>query len=392
MAKKQAQKKTKKSLKKQGSTEKQGSQFWITILLSVVVIFITYYCYKDVSKLKFTNWDDPAYVTESEIIDNGLTAENIKYIFTNPIVSNYHPLTIISLIFDYNRSVSGKKPNLTIDPAPFHKTNRTLHILATLLLFIFIYKLSRNKALPAFLVSLIFAIHPLHVESVAWISERKDVLYAVFFLAALITYLLYKDRGKFVYFIITVVLFILSLLSKPAAAIFPFVVIAIDYYRDDRLSIRNFKDAFTRLKLYFSEKKFLYKGTLEKAFLIFLGLAEIYITYIIQEEKAVADFSTFTVFQRLMFASYGFVMYLYKFLVPLKLSTFYPYPRLDSNGNIHLLFYISPLIVGIILFYVYRSMKITKLVIFSFLFYFFTVILLLQFVSVGRAIMADRYT
>src|SRR5205085_6456681 len=137
----------------------------------------------------FTAWDDHLYVTESELIKN-LPFENIKRIFSSEgVVSlNYHPLTIISLAIDYHFS--------KLDPFQYHLVNIMIHLFNTSLVFLFAYRLSGKKIYAAFLVSLFFGIHPMHVESVTWVSERKDVLYSFFYLLALQSYLTYLERKK----------------------------------------------------------------------------------------------------------------------------------------------------------------------------------------------------
>lgn len=381
-----------KPLKSPGLKKENKTKSLVVLLFAFLAVIITYYCYSDSLKNGFTNWDDPAYVTESEIIDQGLTSENIKYIFTNPLVSNYHPLSIISLVIDYQSAIKNQKPGEKLDATPFHRTNLILHLLTTLMVFVFIYYLTKKKLSIAFIVALLFGIHPMHVESVAWIAERKDVLYGLFFVSGLFTYLKYLKTKRFLYFIITFLLFVLSLLSKPAAVIFPFTIFIIDFLMDDELEIKSFRDIGNAIRNYFRQKRFFRRATWEKLFLIAFAIAELIVTYKIQEQKAVADFDTFTIWQRFMFASYGFIMYLYKLVFPLNLSTFYPYPTLDENGYIPAIFYIAPFIVLAIVIGIYLSMRKTKVVLAGFAFYFITIVLVLQFVSVGRAIMSDRYS
>ncbi|MBI4645986.1 MAG: hypothetical protein HY738_05165, partial [Bacteroidia bacterium] len=376
------------------SMAKKEKRFpWLVYFSAVIVLVLTLLCYSQVHKNGFTNWDDPGYVTESETIDKGLTWNNIKIIFSKPQVSNYHPLTILSLTIDYEISkkyfsLPDNKPVPTI----FHLTNLIFHLLATLMVFIFIYHLTHKKLLISIIVSALFGIHPMHVESVAWISEKKDVLYGFFFVAALFTYVKYYKTKKILYFVLTFFLFILSILSKPAGIVFPFVLMLVDFSLNENIIIRNFKELYFSFINYFQNKCYLKSRTWEKIFLLFFALAELYITYKIQENKAVADFDTFTVWQRFMFASYGFIMYINKLFVPVKLTTFYPYPNLDEHGYIPLIFYVSPFIVLGFLVLIYLTMKRTKAAIWGIIFYFITVALVLQFISVGRAIMSDRYT
>ena len=346
---------------------------WLIILLPVLAVLITFFAYKPSLNNTFTNWDDPTYVLENKEVKN-LSPESIKYLFSNASALNYHPLTMISLSLDYYFTMKGKKyvssasePDGTI----FHRTNLILHLLNVILVFIFIYLLSGKRMSVAFITALLFGIHPMHVESVAWISERKDVLYTFFFSGGLILYLLYLKKSNWIFYVLTILLFLLSVLSKPAAVVFPLILLTIDYY---------LKRGFGR------------KVILEKIPHFLIALLFGIITYVIQSKVAVANFQIFTIFQRFMFATYGFIMYLYKWLIPYNLSAFYPYPHLDSAGNIPMIFYISPFLFLIITGILLYTLKYTRVISFSFLFYFITIALVLQFISVGSALLSDRYT
>ncbi|NQV01839.1 MAG: tetratricopeptide repeat protein, partial [Bacteroidia bacterium] len=336
-----------------------------------ILLLITFFLYRPVIEHRFTNWDDPTYVLENEHVKE-FNLNTCIYFFSHPSASNYHPLTMISLSLDYQLATEkGKSSTLvSIDPAPFHATSLILFLIDVILVFIFIYLLTGRKILIAFVTALLFAIHPMHVESVAWVSERKDVLYGLFFLAGLITYVRFLQTSRWSFYLLTVFLFILSILSKPAAVVFPLVLFVIDYYY---------------------RRKLTWKTTMEKVPMLLLSIVAGLVTYLIQSENAVADFSTFTIFQRILFASYGFMMYLARLLIPFQLSAFYPYPVLSPTGYLPMIFYFSPLIVLAFTALVILSIRYTRVVLFGFLFYLFSVILVLQFISVGSAIMADRY-
>jgi tetratricopeptide (TPR) repeat protein len=281
---------------------------------------------------------------------------------------------MISLAIDYHFAKTSDPTNpsaKTISASVFHRTNLLLHLFNVLLVFGFIYLLAGKNTVSASVVAVLFAIHPMHVESVAWIAERKDVLYTFFFLAGLISYLKYLEKKKVVWFIATGFLYLMSLLSKPSAVVFPLVLIAIDYFR---------------------HRPFGLKMILEKG--LFIGFAILFglITVMIQSKDAIADFSTFTLLQRTLFFAYGSVMYLFKLLVPIDLSAFYPYPHLNDAGYLPVIFYLAPLIFLVLAGLIILSARRTRVVAFGMAFFFVTIILVLQFVSVGTALMADRYT
>ena len=182
-----------------------------------------------------------------------LVSPSFRELFTTPVSSNYHPLTILSMRL--NNNVCDTCPN-GISPVPFIRWNVIIHILNTLLVLILVFLLSNRNILVAMLSALLFGVHPMHVESVAWISERKDVLYTFFFLSGIITYLNFikEDKGKLLWYLFTFILFLLSCLSKATAVVFPVALILINFmvYRPEE---RNFACECNK-KLTFSQKPY----------------------------------------------------------------------------------------------------------------------------------------
>ncbi|MCX6304738.1 MAG: tetratricopeptide repeat protein [Bacteroidetes bacterium] len=354
-------------------TANNAMQAWHYLLPMGLLLIITWFLYRPAINHGFTNWDDPTYVLENPRVKN-LNNENIGYFFSNPSASNYHPFTMISLGIDYyyaTRDNIGAEKAKGPVAARFHMTNIVLHLFNVLLVFIFVFLLSRKRVWVASITALLFAIHPMHVESVAWIAERKDVLYTFFFMAGLIGYLRYLERKSMLLLLVTFMLFICSLFSKPSAVVFPLILLAIDY---------------------FNGRKFSTSLWVEKIPFFALSIVFGLITVLIQSKDAIADIKVFTMVQRLMFATYGFVMYLFKLLVPWNFSAFYPYPQLTPSGGLPAIFYLSPLIAIILGGLVFLSVRYTRVFVFGFLFYLFSLLLVLQFISVGSAIMADRYS
>ena len=339
-----------------GNTKKsrQPPKRWRPLIWGILAL--TAIVYIPVFSNGFTNWDDILYVTENGMI-RSLSWDNIKAIFTTPLVSNYHPLTVLSFMFNYQ--VFG------LEAWGYHLTNLTIHLLNVFLVYIFILKLSKQNEFVAILTAALFALHPMHVESVAWASERKDVLYTLFFLGGLITYLKYLDSRARKHILWTFGLFILSLLSKPAAVVFPVVLLLIDY---------------------FEKRKLTSYAILEKTPFFILSLAFGIIAFMIQSEKAVASIDTYSFLDRIQFAGYGFSWYILKFFIPTGLSALHPYP-LNGPDWSYLLFGVSSL--GIIGFTLYKK---SRLWIFSLGFYLVTIALVLQVISIGHAVVAERYS
>ena len=338
---------------------------WIWISIILLLTFISYY---PALKCQFTSWDDPLYILENYLVKN-LSFENIKKIFSfdNAVALNYHPVTILSFAIDYHFS--------KLNPFQYHLVNIIFHLLNTFLVFIFILRLTDKKLFPAVFVSLIFGIHPMHVESVAWISERKDVLYAFFFLSSLLFYLKFNRTKKTKFLVITFLLFILSVLSKAMAVVLPIIMLLIDYFQDRKITMKIIAE-----KIPF----FLVS--------VFGGIIAINI----QLKSAIASYETFSLLHRISFGFYGFFTYLIKMFVPVHLSSFYPYPLEGSHIAYPVSFYI-PVFSGILLFILlavlfFFKQKKMKPLFFGMGFYFVTILFVLQFISVGQAIMAERYT
>lgn len=305
----------------------------------------------------FTNWDDDFYVTQNPL----LPAPGVRAVLTTPVSGNFHPLTIWSLALNYR--LSG------LDPRSYHWLSLLLHLANTALVFLFIRKLSGGRLWTSVASGLFFGIHPMHVESVAWIAERKDVLYAFFYLIGLITYLRYLDGRRWVWLGATLAAFVLSVASKPAAVVFPLTLLAIDWYR---------RRGFTRSVL------------LEKVPFLLVAIAGGILTLQAQESGGAMGIQ-WGPFQKLLFASYGIAMYVVKFFLPVRLCAIYPYLHVEGQG-LGAQFYVAFAAVAVLLpltLYLCRRLRPVQ---FGLLFFFINIILVLQLVTVGMAVMAERYT
>lgn len=345
--------------KNTNSTLNKGKKSFNPWLIIAGIVVFTVVVFLPMLQNQFTSWDDPDYITNNMKIWK-LNAENLKFIFTQPIAYNYHPLTMLSLGINYYFS--------KLNPFSYFLTNLILHLTNVVLVFWFIFSISKKNINVATFVALVFAIHPMHVESVAWATERKDVLYTLFFIGGLITWLHYLRTNKLIYFIATILLAIFSMLSKPAAIIFPLVIIAIDFYEKEKFEI---------------------KAQLNKIPFFIIAAFFMYMTLIAQtqDNSIVGDFKKYTVIERFLFASYGFVVYILKLFAPAHLATFHPYPK-----SIEILVYLSPILIALLVACVYYFKEKRKLLLFGLMFYFINLILVLQFVSIGDAVYAERYT
>jgi protein O-mannosyl-transferase len=330
-----------------------------SIIFILIILLITYIAYLPSLKNGFTNWDDPNYVYKNAAIQD-LNKENVKILLTKQHMGNYHPISMLSLALDYSFS--------KLKPKTYHTTNLLLHLANTVLVFIFISLLLGKIEVSAICAAL-FGIHTLHVESVAWISERKDVMYTLFFLASLIFYVKYVNENKRSFYFFSLLLFIFSCLSKGMAVSLSLILIAIDYLKG--------RDLFGK-KVIFEKIPFFILSFV-------FGIIAINAQRLGPDTEGIPDYNFFN---RLIFASYGMIQYFIKLTLPLQLSAFYPYPE---KGSLPLIFWISLLLsIGIISFVFYSARK-NKELTFCFLFFLFNIVMVLQILPVGKAIMADRY-
>lgn len=344
-------------------TNKKNTKYWWWLAAIVALTAAVFYnsLFND-----FTNWDDPVYVEGNQYIKK-FNAQNLAYIFKHDIAANYHPFTMLTLMANYLQG--------GLNPFPYHLWNYVLHLLNVLGCFWFLYHLSNRRLFVALFGALFFGIHPMHVESVAWISERKDVLYTLFFFPALTYYIFYskKEGNDTKSYILALLLYIAALFSKPSAVVFPLLAFCIDFL---------------------NRRPFSLKMLWEKIPLFALSLIFGLLTVMAQKDTAIDDLTRYTFIQKLMFASYGFVMYIVKMFVPYSLSPYYIYPVLDKNTGMPLNFAIMPLfviaLVGGAVWLWYK--KNNRIPLFALAFYFFNVVLVLQFLTLGSTVMSERYT
>ena len=335
-------------------------------LMVAAIAVITWLVYKTCFNNLFTNWDDPGYIKDDALIKD-ISAEGIKNIFSTPIMGNYHPLTILSYAIEY--SSKGLQPYI------YHLDSVLFHILVTVLVYWFVNVLTR-RPIAAAITALLFGLHPMHVESVAWIAGRKDVVYGAFYMAACIAYVYFiraAGSKKIALYAGVILLFVCSLLSKPVAVVLPATLLIIDY---------------------FEKRKWSYRVLIEKVplFLISIGFG----IRSMQDQKTFGSLGTLNVnynfLERIALGGYAFITYLWKALVPVQLCNFYPYPEKLSGSTLSAVYYLYPLAVVAILLLLWMFARKNKVVVFGALFFLVNIALLLQFIPVGGAILADRYS
>lgn len=343
---------------------KKNDFLWIAAILTATLIF-----YFPTFWNKLVDWDDNIYILNNPYIFS-LGIGNIKNIFSSFFNANYHPLTMLSYAIEY--AIAGESPFL------YHTSNVFLHLLNTTLVYVFVRKLflmldqtdlkKPNLVIPV-ISTFLFGLHPLHVESVSWVSERKDVLYTFFFLLAMIKYLRYLSTQRSIYYTSTIFLFLLSLLSKGMAVSFSLTIVAIDFV----------------LKRDLLSRKVIVEKIPFFVLSVFFGIIAI-----LAQKSGYAITEKFHFWDKISFASYALVQYVSKLLAPFELSHFYPYPR-QIDGQIPLFYYYNIILLlgsAVVLYLIRKS----RILIFGLLFFILNIVLVLRLIPLGDTIMADRYT
>src|SRR5436190_3095111 len=263
----------------------------------------------------FVNFDDHVYIYDNPLVTGGLTTNGIVGAFTQPHARNWHPLTTISHMLDcqlYGFNAGGH-----------HFTNVALHTLAVLLLFR-VLRGTTGALWPSALVAALFAIHPLHVESVAWLSERKDVLSAVLFMLTLAAYVRYAGAPSIGRYLIVLMIFALGLMSKPMLVTVPFVFLLLDYWPLRRFDkVEWFKPGSGFTGALNQRPSFLF---LEKTPLLVLSGLSCLVT-IWAQDQATGSLEQLPFTWRLNNALVSYIEYVRQTVWPARLAVFYPYPN-----------------------------------------------------------------
>jgi tetratricopeptide (TPR) repeat protein len=330
---------------------------YILSILTVTLIVFLPSLFND-----FTLWDDNMYISENSKIKI-LNWENVLHIFTSTHGGGYEPFTELSFAIEYHF--------FKLNPFIYHFNNLMLHLINCALVYILIFLLSKKKFI-SFLSALFWGIHPMRVESVAWVSERKDVLFTMFFLISLITYIIYLDKKKLYLYIISTASFFLCLLPKAQGIMLPFVLILLDYFLGRKINLK----AFINKIPYF---------LISILFLLILFMGS-------KETGQITRLPFSAMLQNFLYANFGLVFYLLKFILPFNLSANYPLPDKFWGMHMKILYFISPLITFILAFLIFLSGKTTKKIIFAGLFYFINLLIVLQLTRTSLAVVGDRYT
>lgn len=346
------------------------------IFLSLLLAAVTLAIYWQVGGHEFVNYDDPRYITDHRMVQGGLTWKGVRGAFTTFYAGNWHPLTWMSHMLDVEL--------YGLDPAGHHFTNLGLHILNTLLLFWVLASMT-GAIWPSAFVAALFAVHPLHVESVAWAAERKDVLSTFFWMLAMGAYLRYARGPSLQKYLTILAAFAFGLMAKPMVVTLPFVLLLLDYWPLGRFRFADSGEASSR----FSPAP-LSRLLQEKIPLFALAAAGSAVTYLAQQKGgAVGSLEHFPLWVRVQNALVAYAGYLEKMVWPQKLAVFYPHPgetlpvwQAAASG----------LFLTAVTFWVIRWARHLPCLPVGWFWYLGTLVPVIGLVQVGTQAMADRYT
>lgn len=333
-------------------------------LLLSAILLITFAVYLPSLQNEFVNWDDDAFIYQNPHIVNIVTwgdvYDSIPGIFSTQVMGGYTPLTILTFAFEKMFYGLGR-------PQLWHLDSIILHLISVAL--VFKISLSLNlKVIPAVFCAILFGIHPMRVESVAWLSERKDVLFGLFYLLALYNYIKSLTKpSKMLYIAIIYISFCLALISKNQAVTLPLSMILVDYYFDRKLTL-----------------KIIYEKWAYFLLSLIVGVVAVYCQYIIGALEVNVHTN---LMEKMFIGSYIYIFYMIKSVFPYKMLPIYVYSGLNS------LYYVTGVLafsaIGIIC-YLFRQKK--RELSFGLSFFTVNVMFQLQILSAGTGYLADRYT
>jgi len=351
------------------------NRFNSTIIIVIILTFLIISAYWPVQEYAFLSYDDSLYVTDNYIMGKNMASEGIRSAFSDFRTGHWHPLTMISHMLDWQ--LFGDKAG------GHHWTNVIIHILNTILLFLLLNKLTGAIWRCAFVAAL-FAIHPLNVESVAWISERKNVLSTFFLLATVHFYVWYIKKITWKRYLPVFLCFALGLMSKPMLVTLPFVLLLLDYWPLNRLQMndnQNIKEFMT------INSKIILNLFAEKAPLFVLSIISSYFT--VYASKYVSDIvriDSFPVRERLINAVLSYFLYIKKMFLPIDLAILYPISNIPLWQ-----FSFALVFLVIITLFVCRNFQRYPYLFLGWFWYLGTLVPVIGLIQVGSQAMADRY-
>ena len=350
------------------------------LAISLFLVTITFLAYCQVLDFEFTNYDDDVYVTENPHIKNGLTRESVIWAFTTSHHANWFPMTWLSHILDYQF--------YGLNPKGHHLTNLLFHIASALILFIVLLRMTGALWQSCFVAAL-FALHPLNVESVAWVAERKNVLSTFFWLLTMWAYIHYVEKPGIKRYGLVALFFALGLMSKPMLVTLPFVLLMMDYWPLKRLEFGQEKGNDEITGEYKGKRLNIWRLIREKIPLFLLAAGSGIATFIVQKSGgALQGMEVNSLSARLTNAMVSYLEYLKKTVWPEGLAVFYPH--LGNALAVWKGILCGMVLVGITAVAI-KVIRKTPYLAFGWFWYLGTLVPVIQIVQTGPHAMADRY-
>jgi len=331
------------------------------LLISICLVTAIIAVYWLVYNYDFVKYDDDIYVTNNTNIQSGLNWKSIRWAFTTGYAGNWHPVTWLSHAIDYQLF-----KNWT---GGYHLVNILLHILNTLVLFYLLTRMT-SAVWPSAFVAAAFALHPLHVESVAWVAERKDLLSTFFWLLTMWAYIRYVESPKLKWYLVTIALFVLGLMSKPMLVTVPFVLLLLDFWP--------------------LQRKFSHRLLIEKMPFFICSFTSCVVTFLVQQNSnAVVAFHTFGFKVRIGNAVVSYIAYITKMIWPCRLAVLYPHPGGELSA---IKVIVCGLLLALISIYFICLARRYRFLTVGWFWYLGTLVPVIGLVQVGAQAIADRYT
>ncbi len=344
------------------------------LLICMALVLSVFVVYHPVTDYEFVNYDDDAYVFENDHVRAGLNLQGVLRSFSTTHACNWHPITWISHIFDnhlYGMNSGGH-----------HFTNVLFHLLNTLLLF-FVFNKATGRLWESSFVAALFALHPTHVESVAWVAERKDVLSTFFWMVTIWSYVWYAGSRSLKRYVIVLLSFALGLMSKPMVVTLPFVLLLMDYWPLKRFEVDPANPSIPQ-----SHTPSIYL-VCEKIPFIILSAVSGVVTYLVQQNcGAVNSLGEWPLYVRASNAFVAYIGYMVKMVWPFNLAVFYPHPEVIPIWRAAMA---CVLLLSISLFAIKKARRYPYFVV-GWLWYLVVLVPVIGLVKVGAQAMADRYS
>lgn len=344
------------------------------VLLAAVVLAL----YWPVAGYEFIALDDNLYIVENPHVQKGITIQNIVWAMTTFHTSNWHPLTWLTYMADYEL--------FGLNPAGYHLGNLILHLFNTLLLFLVLQRMT-GEIWKGCIVAALFAVHPLNIESVVWIAERKNLLSTLFWILTILAYVRYAEKPGWRRYSMVLVCFCLGLMAKPMLVTLPFILLLLDYWPLQRFSWSD-PDQSSNIPDRAERRNRLTRLLIEKVPLILLSFLSVFVTLqAARSGGAVKAISVFPLLGRIENALISYVMYLYKMLWPMDLAIFYPYPVGRPLWQVVL----SILFLTVATIFICLKGRTHRYLITGWFWYGITLLPVIGLVQVGFQSMANRY-